>query len=118
MLHQFIVTGMNNAIVSLLTLVGIGIALFCFNWRLAALALLPMPLVALGICLFARKIRPIYRRRSRKIATMTAVLAEAITGASVVRAFAREKLHIDNFTEKNLEATDANIDAARLSSRS
>ena len=116
-LQQFVVGGMQNLIINVLTLVGIGAIMIATNWKLALLTLLPMPLVILGTTLFARRVRHIYRRLRRKVATLHKVLGDTISGVQVVKAFAQEQREIRNFASKNREHLDARMDVIRLWSR-
>src|SRR5260370_37460447 len=61
-LHSFCVDGLQNMLVNLMTLVGIGVTLFCMNWQLALIVLVPTPTMVFGSKWFSRKLRPVHRR--------------------------------------------------------
>ena len=61
-LEQFITHGTILTVVAALRLVGAAIVLLALDWRLALVALIPVPLIALGLRWFNRHVRPIYRR--------------------------------------------------------
>jgi ABC-type multidrug transport system fused ATPase/permease subunit len=68
----------------------IGILLW-LSWKLALLALVPVPIFAVAIVLFARKVRPYYEKVRQQLGDINAHLQENISGIRVVQAFAREK---------------------------
>lgn len=74
--------------------------LFTTDWKLAAVSILPLPVVAVMAVMFRQRIRPIFRAIQQQFAVMTTVLQENLLGAQVVRAFAREQHEIRKF---NLE---------------
>ncbi|MGQ9553450.1 MAG: ABC transporter ATP-binding protein [Anaerolineae bacterium] len=73
------------------------IILFSTDWRLAAVAMLPMPIVAFNAVRFRQNIRPIFRAIQQQYAVMTTVMQENLLGAQVVRAFAREPYETNKF---------------------
>ncbi|MGI6208995.1 MAG: ABC transporter ATP-binding protein [Anaerolineae bacterium] len=87
---------MQAANITLLT----GIALFILfstDWRLAAVSLLPLPIVAVMAVVFRQRIRPLFRAIQQQFAVMTTVLQENLLGAQVVRAFARQDYEMRKF---------------------
>jgi len=66
------------------------VVLFSTDWRLAAVTMLPMPIVAVIAVRFRQNVRPIFRAIQQQYAIMTTVMQENLLGAQVVRAFARE----------------------------
>ncbi|NPV07716.1 MAG: ABC transporter ATP-binding protein [Anaerolineae bacterium] len=71
--------------------------LFTTDWRLAAVSLLPLPVVAVMAVVFRQRIRPVFRAIQQQFAVMTTVLQENLLGAQVVRAFARQDYEISKF---------------------
>jgi ATP-binding cassette, subfamily B, multidrug efflux pump len=91
-----IMQAVNSALLATIALT----ILFSTDWRLAAVAMLPMPIVAYNAVRFRRNIRPLYRAIQQQYAIMTTVMQENLLGAQVVRAFAREPYEIGKFNKE------------------
>lgn len=83
--------------VTILTFIGIGIVLFWMNWQLAALTLIPVPVIIIGFIIFGKKIHPVFHKMWRCWAGMNTILTDTIPGIKVVKAFAQENREINRF---------------------
>ena len=72
-------------------LLGVGILLFAYNWRLALLIILPMPLVVLSHRLMWRFLRSRYGKQWHMGAVANTILHDIFSGIRVVKAFGTEK---------------------------
>ena len=102
-LQDFISDGLQEAIRDVLTLVIICIILFALNPGLAALVLLPTPLLVWATLRFGRKLHAIYRPLWRRWASLSALLADTIPGVRVVKAFAQERREVGKFKGRSLD---------------
>ncbi|NQT52543.1 ATP-binding cassette domain-containing protein, partial [bacterium] len=109
----FVVGGLQQMVVHTLKIVGICVVLFWVNWRLAAIALLPIPVVVYVSQIFAKKFRRIFRTVRRRFATLSATISERISGVRVVKSFAQEDREIDDFDDKLQECDTARLSAVR-----
>jgi len=81
--------------------VGIAILMVVDNWKLAVIALLPMiPLIWVAAD-FGNRITILFYKVDNALGELSARLQENVSGAQVVRAFAREPYEIDRFDEIN-----------------
>ena len=55
----------------------------------------------------ARRVRPLFRRRSSKLGQLNGFVEEMLSGQKTVRAYGREEAVLAKFDEKNGEAVDA-----------
>ena len=85
----------------LMALIAIGIV-FLTSWRLSLLALVLLPLNVLLIGVVSRKLRKGSRRAQERMADMTAVLQETISGVRVVKAFGMEEFEKKKFDVFNM----------------
>jgi len=115
--QRFIVQGVQRIIIDLLKIIGIFIILFSIAWPLATLALLPVPLVVLFGKHFSRRFRNVFRAVRRRFATLSAAVAESISGVRVVKSFAQEDREIDGFNEKIQDVYDARMSVVRTKAR-
>ena len=81
----------------LLTLFGVLGYLLLLNWRLTAVALLITPVFVYTIDQFGRQMREIGRNAQKKVADISALLQETITGARIVKSFSMEAHEIKRF---------------------
>ncbi|MEM3079743.1 MAG: ABC transporter transmembrane domain-containing protein, partial [Thermoproteota archaeon] len=110
----FLVWGIPSLIINVLSIIGIGIIIFTMDYRLSLFALLPFPLIILGLPRFRSKARLVYHKAWRKWADVSSLLVDTIPGISVVKSFAREKGEVNRFTERMNEVVKANLDITRL----
>ena len=85
------------------------------NWRLTALAVLPMPILSLTIGYFGKKMHKGFRKVQESFATLTGKIQETISGIRVVKAFVQEKAELDKVDEVSLQFVNQNIALARIS---
>ena len=97
-LEQFITHGTILTGVAALRLLGGTVVLLVLDWRLALVALLPVPLIALGLRWFNRRARPIYRRVRDRLGDVNARLQDDLAGIRVIQAFGQEDAELDRFS--------------------
>jgi len=115
--QRFVVQAVEQILLDGLLIVGIGVLLFTNNWKLAMVALFPIPVVVISSRYFARKFRRIFRAVRRKYATLSAAVSESISGMRVVKSFAQEDREIDQFDGKVGEVYDARMAAVHTRAR-
>ncbi len=98
-IQNFIVSGIQETIVQIFTLVAITIILFVQDWQLALIVLLPTPFIFFGTKIFGKRIHKLYHRIWRRRSNMSAVLGGAIPGIKVVKAFTQERYETERFQE-------------------
>jgi len=114
-LQDFIVSGIQDFLMDILNLLGMCIILFVVNWKLAALTLLPVPIMIVGSYIFGKKMHTVYHKVWRRMASISAILADTIPGVRVVKAFAAEEREVDRFNDVNDDYFRTNMHAAKLS---
>ena len=102
---------------SLLALLLAAIAMFALQPGLAALALAPMPFVAVIAFRYGRRSRPALQEVQQRIAELTADVEENISGVRVVKAFAQEERQLGRFRDSVTRVFDQSIYATRLQAR-
>jgi len=112
--NWFLVWGIPNLIINSLQIIGIGMILFTLNLGLATFALLPVPMIVIGIPLFRKKARRIYHKLWRRWADMSSLLVDTIPGAIVVKAHTQEKSEVRRLTERMMMVVKSNLETTRL----
>ncbi len=105
--------GLINVFAQVFIVVGIGIVIFTVDLQLAFASLAVVPLLLIATIFFRRRLREAYRSTRKTISSVTANLAESISGAKVTKSFARERINIENFDEVNRADYQSNIDAGK-----
>ena len=108
-LWDFVAFTVVEVAVALLTIVGVGVALFVLNWRLACFVLIPIP-VMIGVTLFFHsRLHRFFYRLHHLWGKMTAVIADALPGVRVIKAFSQEEREIERFGNKNVQVYEQEV---------
>jgi ATP-binding cassette subfamily B protein len=70
-LQGFIVNGIQEFTIDLMMLLGMSIVLFITNWKLAALTLLPLPILTIGTIYFGQKMHMAYHKVWRRMSSIS-----------------------------------------------
>ncbi len=100
-LEHFVTHGSALTAVDFMRLIGGAIILFVLDWRLAALVMLPVPILALAFRHYNTKIRPVYRRVRARLGDINAKLQDNLSGIRVIQAFAREDIEYKRFSRQS-----------------
>ncbi|MBP2639129.1 MAG: lipid exporter, fused ATPase and inner rane subunit MsbA [Firmicutes bacterium] len=89
-------------------------AMFYIHWKLSLLTLTTLPLVALTINVFGKKLRKAGKVMQERTADITSVLQETISSVRVIKSFAREDYEIERFNRENYFNFRAQMKTAQL----
>lgn len=107
-------TGLADVLYQSLVLVGALVSVFFINWKLALLTFITFPLIAWVVTRTGVKIRAVSHRVQEKVADLTTVLQESITGIRIVKAFAMEERENKRFTTENEGSFNTTMKSARI----
>jgi len=93
----------------ILKLVVVVAAMFIWNWELALLTMIPIPLLLWATNIFKNSIRKSFQDVRTQVARLNAFVQEHIQGMSIVQLFAREKQEYAKFQAINREHRKAHI---------
>jgi ABC-type multidrug transport system fused ATPase/permease subunit len=97
-LEQFITHGVVLSVVDGLRLAGAAAILMALDWRLALVALLPVPFIAFSMRRFNRRTGPIYRLVRDRMGDINSRLQDDLAGMRVIQAFGQEQAELKRFT--------------------
>ena len=100
-LRASLAAGIGNLVKDSLTLAGCLTWVFLASWRLALLSSIVLPPVALALVAIGRKMRRRSNAAQERMADLTNILQETISGARVVKAFGRERAESERFAAMN-----------------
>ena len=95
------------------TIVGVGIALFVVEWRLALAAMAFMPVLVFLAYRYSRVSHPVLRDVQQKLADVATVAEENIVGVHVVKSFAQERNESAKFAGRAERVFERSLDANR-----
>jgi len=98
---------------NLVLVLGVCIAMFVINWRLALISLLPLPLVVGVFHRLVRWVMPVFHRLRQRHARMSAVLNAAFSGVRLVKAFGQENHERDRFDQRSSQLRDTGLEVGR-----
>jgi ABC-type multidrug transport system fused ATPase/permease subunit len=116
-IRYFIGWGVVQFIQSAIMVVGVAIVLLTVNARLALVAGVAMPLIAVLTWRFARIVTPISRVLQQKKADVTEAADEAVVGIQMVQAFGREPEVRARFAAKAESVRDTAVQEAGVEAR-
>ncbi|MFC4987015.1 ABC transporter ATP-binding protein [Saliphagus infecundisoli] len=110
-LERFLNDGINSMFRLSVMVVGIGVILFAYNWQLALVALLPVPLIAAFTYLFIRIIQPKYAKVRSTVGNVNSRLENNLGGIQVIKSSTTEEYESDRVEDVSMDYFDANWDA-------
>jgi ATP-binding cassette subfamily B protein len=88
---------------TVLLMIGVVVAMLLESFSLAALALLPFPILVFATVRFGSVIRPMFKNIQEQMGILSTTMQESMTGIRVVKAFAREPFELQKFDRDNDE---------------
>jgi ATP-binding cassette subfamily B protein len=96
-----------------ITIVGVGIALFVVEWRLAVAAMAFMPVLVFLAYRYSQVSHPVLRDVQQRLADVATVAEENIVGVHVVKSFAQEQNESAKFAGRAERVFERSLDANR-----
>ncbi len=97
-----------------ITIVGVGVAIFLMDWRLACIVVLPVPLMFGLTFYFHRKLHRGFDHLFHKWSLVTAAVADALPGVRVIKAFNQETREIRHFGRRNQDFYEGEVSMITL----
>jgi ATP-binding cassette subfamily B protein len=112
-LSTFLQTGLSTALISVLTVLGVAVALLVTNAGLAAVAMLGLPVLIAATVVFRRLSSAAYNEARERVSEVNADLQENVSGARVTQAFTRERRSARDFAARSDAYRRARLRAQR-----
>ncbi len=112
--ERIFVDGLEGLLTASLTLAGITIMLFTLNWKLAALSLLPIPILVLSATAFTKQVHRYYHAIRRNAADLNAYLQDGLSGIRETMGFNRQSYERERFGRLSWQYSDSNLKAMYL----
>ncbi|MHA3963814.1 MAG: ABC transporter ATP-binding protein [Candidatus Thorarchaeota archaeon SMTZ1-45] len=115
-MREFLFWGYRVIFIGTVQLIGTYIVMWNVNSDLTYYMLLLLPVIAIFIYSFARKVRPVFYAARKQYGVLSSVLAENVVGHKVVRTYASEEREAKRVEKENRGFLDLRVEASRLQS--
>ena len=105
--NQSLSNDMLQILQSIVTVVVSFVMMMTIAPKLVLVFVFTIPITVVFTRWLARRVRPLFRRRSSKLGQLNGFVEEMLSGQKTVRAYGREEAVLAKFDEKNGEAVDA-----------
>ena len=112
--ERIFIDGLEGALTASLTLMGITVMLFILNWRLAALSMLPIPVLMVSASWFTRRVHGYYHEIRKGSADLSGYLQDALSGIRETMGFGRQNHEQSRFDHLSRAYSDSNLKAMYL----
>ncbi|GAA4786272.1 ABC transporter ATP-binding protein [Actinomycetospora chlora] len=113
-LSTFLQTGLAQAVVAVLTIVGVAVALLVTDLELALVSLAVMPVLVVATIVFRRLSSAAYAEARERVSVVNADLQENVAGLRVAQAHTHEELSAATFADNSDAYRRARLRAQRL----
>ncbi len=114
LIEETLVNNLVKGFPQILLLLALLFRIFYLNWKLASLSLVCVPLIGYTISYFGEIIHRLTGKKLGKMADISSVAEEVVSGIRVVKAFVREDYERDHFARENHRHFEINMRRARI----
>lgn len=114
-IERFLNTGANDLIQVVVSSLLVGAVFFVLTASLAALAMLPIPLILVGAFWFQKRLAPRYAAAREAAATVSARLNNNLAGMATIQAYTAEAFEAEHLRQASDGFRARNADAIRFS---
>lgn len=86
-----------QAVNEIFLFIGVAVVLLVYNWKMALLAIIPIPFVVFFSGVMRMKMHKLYRNQWRRMDKLNSLLNDILNGIRVVKAFGQEDRAIEQF---------------------
>ncbi len=98
--ERLLIDGTEQGTVAIVSIFGVLAILFATNPVLASIAMIPIPLLAIGAMCYTLTAHRRYRKQRQTSSAMNALLMDNLQGVREIKAFGREKHEDQRFTDR------------------
>ncbi|MBK6469880.1 MAG: ABC transporter ATP-binding protein [Betaproteobacteria bacterium] len=114
-MERFLNNGLSSLIQVFMGTLMVGAVFFALTWKLAALALIPVPFILYGAFWFQARLAPRYAAMRESAGGMSARLSNNLQGIATVKAFAAEDFEVGHIRQASDDYRTRNTEAIRWS---
>lgn len=108
-MERVLIDGIEQGLIAILQVLGIGICLYILNPVVAGWATLPIPLLAIGAWIYSTKGRDRYRNQRDATSDMNSLLHDNIAGIRQIKSYAAEAVEHTRFNQASEKLRQATL---------
>ncbi len=108
-MERVLIDGIEQGIIAVLQVLGIGIYLYILNPVVAGWATLPIPILAIGAWIYSTKGRDRYRNQREATSDMNSLLHDNIAGIRQIKSYAAEAVEHTRFNQASEQLRQATL---------
>ena len=112
-MERVLIDGVEQGLIAILQIIGVGIFLFGMNARLAMWMLLPIPVLFAGVIWYTMTARFRYRAQRRAASAMNSLLLDNLQGVRQIKSYAREETELTRFSASAKLVGETQLDIMR-----
>ena len=113
---ELVTSGVASVMADLLTLVGIVAIMLWMNPRLSMITFSIIPLMAVFMYFWGKRVRKVYRETRKTIASVSAQMEESVSGMREIQSYSKEGETRREFEQINISNMQANVQAGQVMS--
>jgi subfamily B ATP-binding cassette protein MsbA len=113
-IQSFIASGLLSGFVSIISLLGMAVLMFCVNWRLSLAALSLSPVLFMVVFHYTRRIKAASSAMRKKEGEIVSLIQEILSSTRLVKAFAREDHEQRRFERESLGSLEIAMQVRRM----
>jgi ATP-binding cassette, subfamily B, bacterial len=117
MLRELLVASLLALVTESVVVLGYVVVMFLVEWRLAALAVLGVPVIFASVTVYSERMRAATRKQRRREGELAGRLHEVLSGIHVVQLFGREDEEDERLRSLNKRSTRSGMKATRLEAK-
>ena len=112
--ERIFIDGVEQVVTATLTLIGISVILFYMHWKLALVALLPIPFLIYGAWIYTEKAHNQYHVVRKRAASMNSKLQDSISGIRETLSFNRQLHEVEQFEKRSRDYCEGTLKVMRM----
>ena len=117
MLRELLIASLLALVTESVVVVGYVVVMFLVEWRLAALAVVGVPVIFASVTVYSERMRVATRKQRRREGELASRLHEVLAGIHVVQLFGREDEEDERLRSLNRRSTRSGMKATRLEAK-
>jgi len=97
-----------------LTITTVTMMFFNIQWKLTLIALIPLPIIAIFIGIFGKRVQLKFKVVQECFSKLTDYVQESFSGITIIKSFSQEKNSVNKFKNVNDLNFDKNLDLVKL----
>jgi len=112
-MERVLIDGVEQGLIAVLQILGVGIYLFKLNAHLAMWMLLPIPALVTGVLWYTLTAKARYKEQRKAASAMNSLLLDNLQGVRQIKSYAREETELDRFSTSARLVGETQLDIMR-----